>query len=131
MTRPDGETRRERRLQRIVGVGIVLIFVLLGTNLLSGIENYQSQTSHHATTVKQNKEIISLLQTVHNAQKTNHGAVVDIKNLETEVATVIKGLPSADTTLVNEAEGIAQQLEAICMVTEARCPPLPSVSASH
>lgn len=127
MTRLDGETSRERRWQRVAGLGVILIFILLGTNLLSGVENYQSQTAHHSTTVRQDAEILSLLKTVHDAQRTNAGTITDIKTLETQVADVIEGLPAADTQLGN----FAKWLE-ICVgrdhETDCPAPPIPTSS---
>ena len=130
MIHPAGETRQDRRRQWIVGLGIILIFVLAIGNLGQGYINYQSQTSHHATTVKQDKEILSLLQTVHNAQITNKGTLTDVAKLEQEVAAVIKGLPGADKVLITEAEAIDQQLMAVCAATNAHCPPLPPITGS-
>ena len=127
MTRPVDETRQDRRRQHIVGLGVVLIFALSFGNIITGVIQYNSQTQHHDSTVKQQKEILSLLQTVHNAQKTNVGTITDIKALETEVAAVIAGLPKANTTLITVAEGISQQLMAICVSTNAHCPPLPAI----
>ena len=96
-------------------------------------ENLISQTNHHAASVKQqnliiaqNQEIIALVNTVHDTQVTSKRTLLAIANLETEVATVIQGLPAAEKILAAEAKGLASDLMALCSASGANCAALPA-----
>lgn len=130
MTQSPEETRKERSRRRMLGLGVVLVFVLLSIIVVQGVIQYRSQTNHHAASVKQQQTIIALLHTVHAVQTTNTGTVNAVAALEKEVATVIEGLPAADTELVNEANALAQEVMAVCQSTHANCPPLPAIPSS-
>ena len=125
MTRSDGETKKERRWQWIAGFGVVLILGLLGTNIATGVAAYKSQDNHHAASTRQNTEIITLIQEVKVALADHSQTLGEIQTLETEVASVIEGLPAADAELAQ----FARWLE-VCIGTDhsvgCPAPPIPS-----
>lgn len=69
--------------------------------------------------------IASLLIEVHDTQIENKNTLTAVANLESQVANVIQGLPSADHILAAEAVGLAEDITALCMATKAPCKPLP------
>ena len=108
MAHPEGETKKERRLQRVVGTGVIVVFLLLVVIVLQGIVAYRSQTNHHASSTAQQQEIL-------NGQKQGHKTLDQIKALQVQVAlqqkevtTVIAGLPAADAKLTTFAGQITQ-----------------------
>lgn len=118
---------RWRRIWERLSIWIVFIAVFVG--VIGGAWGLTQQNDNHVLlqkSVAQSQEILSLVQTVHDAQVTNKGTLVDITALETEVASVIEGLPAADATLVKEAGGLASDLMALCQAAHANCPPLPT-----
>ena len=99
----DPITRKDRRNGRIVGLGVVIIFALIAVVVVEGIINYQSQTNHHASTVKSDKQITQLLKEVKASQADHVQTLQEIKSLEKQVANVISGLPAADAQLARFA----------------------------
>ena len=101
--RPPGETPKDRRNKWIVGLGVVIIFALIAVVVFEGVINYQSQTNHHASTVKSDKQITQLLKEVKASQADHEQTLQEIKSLEKQVANVISGLPAADAKLAEFA----------------------------
>jgi hypothetical protein len=130
--RPDEGERKDRRARIWVGVGIAILLISVVGNVVLGLvelnlskENLNSQNDHHATTVKKDDEILTLLQTVHEAQMTNQGTLVEIKSLATAVNNVIAGLPAANTYLGKLAVGLEGQIQSLCDRVGATCSNLP------
>lgn len=123
--RPEGETRGERVRQWILGVAVVLAILGLATTLLFAAITYTAGNDHHAATVRENAEIVSLLKEVKNAQEDGHAKLDDLNTIEKQVADVIEGLPGADAALGK----FAQWLE-VCVgqdhETGCPAPPIPT-----
>lgn len=138
--RPEGESRRERRLQRIVGVGVVFGFLLLSLCVFQGYVNYQSQVNHHAASTKQQSTIIAQNKVIEGQDKIIksdtsalvqfHAQTVTILNqidaLQAEFNKSVGMIPSVASALDAGQLSITLKLNDIDNRVDALCAALPS-----
>lgn len=119
-------------------VGLYLALLLLSGlgNVIQGYKGNQSQNNHHASTVtaqkiqmqkddyqiKLLKEVVVLTKEVKTSQTDHSATLIDIKNLDVAVDSVIAQLPAADTYISGQVSIVKGQLAAICASTGADCP---------
>ncbi len=139
MTAPGGETAKDRRRQWYLGIATVVALLSIMGNVALGATNYRNQQAYNAATANRQHEILGLIGAVRTEQAHQAARDKEILTLQKEVATVIDGLPAADTYLGALARGLEAQIQAVCQAVSARgCPPLtpalptstPSVSPS-
>lgn len=137
---PEGETRKERRLQRIVGAGVVVMFLLLGTIFLTALISYQSQVNHHASSTKQQNTIIAQNKVIEGQNRVIksetaalvalHAQTVSILNqihtLQVEftqsvgmIPAVAEALTAGQNTLTAKLSDIDSRITALCAVLPA------------
>ena len=128
MNHPEGETRKDRGKQWLVGLGcFVVLSASISTPLLIWRGN-DAQNNQHAATVEQDKTIIGLEQRNNRLEK-QHGA--DIEN----ESMLLKGIKKSDTELAAFAAYVIESNIANCAnsaatakavgVTIQMCPALP------
>lgn len=113
--RPEGETKRERRLQRIVGTGVIVMFLLLGIIVVQGLVQYRSQTNHHASSAKQQTTIIAqnnVIERQNKIIKADTGALVAYHAQTVSILNQIKTLQQEFTSSVGQIPAVAQSLTA-------------------
>lgn len=151
MERPNGETRRERRLQRIVGTGVVVLFLLLGVIVLQGVVQYRSQVNHHAASVKQQNTIIAQNKVIERqngviitddgvikadtaALVAFHAQTVSILNqihtLQVEFTQSVGQIPAVAQALMAGQNALIAKLDATNAKITALCAVLPSTVCS-
>lgn len=149
--RPEGESRKERRLQRIVGTGVVVMFLLLGIIVVQGVVGYRSQTNHHATTIvkdnslakkdnviiAQNKVIESQNMTIKSdtaALVQFHAQTVTILNqidaLQQEFTDSVGQIPTVAAALKAGQDALVQKLNDDDARMDALCAALPTTVCS-
>ena len=115
-----GETRHDRFNQWLMGIGVVILLssVLSSTYLL-----VQHNSDLHA--------INAAVQTVKDKQAQTHTTLTEIKALETQVNTVINGLPAADAQISAFAKQIleVEQFAVTCLTTQ-NCSNPPVISTT-
>lgn len=118
MTRPEGETRRDRRLQRIVGLGAVIALFSLVGNVVLTYNSIERNDRNHAVTatlqqtiIAKDKETITLLKehSVTFAQQKKQAAAAAAYDQDVKIL----------------AAELVGQNAAICAATLAACPQLP------
>ena len=119
---PEGETKRERRLQHIVGVGVVVVFLLLGTIVIQGIVGYRSQVNHHASTIgkdnalaKKDDVIIAqnkVIETQNDLIKSDTAALVAFHAQTVTILSQISALQKEFTSSVGQIPAVTAELKA-------------------
>lgn len=136
----------------LVFLAVVIAVTSLPTIALLEYDANKSQNNHHAASVKQDAEIKALVKEdiektaeVRNAQKVNKGTLTELQSLATEsaalqkeVASVIQGLPAADSELGAFAAYSISVNEAVCAdivkvaastgITLTACPTVPALA---
>lgn len=124
---PEGETRSDRVRAWILGLAAALVVLSLAAVLVLGLIIYVSGNNHHASAVRKDAEIVTLLTTVRTAQKQGHQTLANIQALQVEFNTlmpIILGLKPADAYLATLAKAFIDDINQLCSVTKG-CTPIP------
>lgn len=123
MARPEGETRKERRLQRIIGTGVVVLFLLLGVIVIQGVVQYRSQEDHHNASVAQQAEIITKDKETITLLKEHSVTFAQQQKAAAQQTQY-------DADVLAAAEAVAENTAVICTALHLTCEPLPGVPAT-
>lgn len=137
---PHGESRKERRYQRIVGTGVCMVFFLLISNLALGTALLRAQTDHHNSSAQNQSTIIALIKA--NDAKTRvikqetaafaayHAQTLGILNqiaaLNSEFTQSVGMIPGITQSLTAGQNALIAKLNDIDSRVDALCANLPS-----
>lgn len=115
---PEGETRKDRRRQWILGLGVVVVFVLL--SVIVGQQRLQlnQQTNYHASSIAKSNIII-------NSQREHASTLTQIHKLAMDIDNLVALVPATKTALVSGQNQLIGELAALCAATHASCPGIP------
>lgn len=117
---PVGETRKERRWQRTVGIGAVVALFSLFGNFIQTAWYHHDEAQLQMSVSNKDAQIVHLLQQHSVTFKQQAKTAVAAKKTAAQTNVFLSDLGLLATYLI-------QSNEAVCAKTGANCPVLPTI----